>query len=279
MKIIGASLLIPALAAGVFTVLAVFRREWLIDRRGRAEEGAIGGKVSGSRSGTTRGGLLLVLLWAFILPAVYVIFDFHVLSRYLLPVIPAIIAAGIAGTARLAGPGDGSGAVPESRSVAGSGEKRGGRVWRMRAAVLAVAAVSMAQSLIFFNTVAVRPTVEFSRGLDEVLVPMGRYLSENTPPGAVVAAPDIGAIGYFSGREVLDLGGLVTPEINDMRRRIDVERIIDEGLYLDLGADYLVDRHTVPMRFDGRVINGHRFTALRDGVVSNLGIRKPDPRP
>jgi hypothetical protein len=106
---------------------------------------------------------------------------------------------------------------------------------------------------------------------------MGSWLKDNSPPGSVVATPDIGAIGYFSGREVLDLGGLVTPEINDMRRRIDVERIIDEGLYLDLGADYLVDRHREPSRFDGAVIRGTRFTALKEGTVSNLGIRKPDP--
>ena len=70
---------------------------------------------------------------------------------------------------------------------------------------------------------------------------------------------------------------MVTPEINDMRRRIDVERIIEEGLYLDLGADYLIDRHRVPARFDGKVIRGVRFTALKEGIVSNLGIRQPEP--
>jgi hypothetical protein len=261
LKVIGATVLLPALAAGVFAVSALVRR----------------GNMFEVREGASKGGLLLVVMWAFLLPAVYVIFDFHVLSRYLLPVIPAIVAVGTAGTARLAG-GTSVGADRGSGGTAGGAAGRsGGKTGRMRTAVLAVSAVSIVQSLVFFNTVVVGPTVEFSRGLDDVLVPMGEYLSENTPPGSVVASPDIGAIGYFSGREVLDLGGLVTPEINDMRREIDVERIIDEGLYLELGADYLVDRHTVPRRFDGRVIKGFRFTALRDGVVSNLGIRKPDP--
>jgi hypothetical protein len=185
-----------------------------------------------------------------------VIFDFHVLSRYLLPVFPAIIAVGLTGAARLFG---------------GAGKKT------MRRAIVIIAGAAMMQSLVFYFTVVVRPTREFSRGLDEVIVPMGRWLADNSPPGSVVASPDIGAIGYFSGREVLDLGGLVTPEINDMRRRIDVERIIDEGLYLDLGADYLVDRHHVPRRFDGSVIRGVLFTAMKEGVVSNLGIRSPDP--
>ncbi len=239
LKIIGATLLFPA-AAAVFAAAGILR-----DR-----------KFPDMGSGLSRGGLLFLLLWVFLLPAIYVIFDFHVLSRYLLPVIPAIVAVGIAGAARLL---------------------RYARPRTMRTVIILIAGATMLQSLVFYFTVVVSPTREFSRGLEEVLVPMGRWLAENSLPGSVVASPDIGAIGYFSGREVLDLGGLVTPEINDMRRKIDVERIIDEGLYLDLGADYLVDRHRVPRRFDGTVIRGVRFTALIGGVVSNLGIRKPDP--
>ena len=240
LKIIGATLLFPAAAAAVFFAAGIFRDRRLL-------EGV---------SGLSRGGLLLLLLWVFLLPAVYVIFDFHVLSRYLLPVIPAIVAVGIAGAARLL---------------------RNARPKTMQKVIVLIAAATMLQSLVFYFKVVVSPTREFSKGLDEVLVPMGRWLADNSPPGSVVASPDIGAIGYFSEREVLDLGGLVTPEINDMRKRIDVERIIDEGLYLDLGADYLVDRHQVPGRFDGTVIRGVRFTALREGIIPNLGIRKPDP--
>ena len=106
---------------------------------------------------------------------------------------------------------------------------------------------------------------------------MGRWLDMNADRDALVAAPDIGAIGYYSGRRVLDLGGLVTPEINDMRQSIDVERIIEEGLYLRFGPDYLVDRSDRPDRFAGEVIGGHRFTPVVRGRIENLGIRKPEP--
>jgi hypothetical protein len=240
LKIIGATLLLPALAAAAFTVAGLRPgsrlREW--------------------PAGLDRGGLLLILIWAYLLPALYVIFDFHVLSRYLLPVFPAIITVGFAGTARML----------SGRST---------RVFR--GVITVVAALTMIQSLIFYFAVVVKPTREFSRGLREVIVPMGEWLAGNSPPGSVVASPDIGAVGYFSHRKILDLGGLVTPEINEMRRRTDVERIIEDGLYLGLGADYLLDRSAEPRRFDGRVIRGVRFTALRDGSVPNLGIRKPEP--
>jgi len=106
---------------------------------------------------------------------------------------------------------------------------------------------------------------------------MGRWLASNSDEAAVVATPDIGAIGFYSGRKVLDLGGLVSPEINRMRARIDVERIIEEGLYLPFGADFLVDRSATAERFAGKVIAGVRFDAVMRGEMPNLGIRKPEP--
>jgi hypothetical protein len=131
--------------------------------------------------------------------------------------------------------------------------------------------------VIFYAVVVVPPTREFSRGLEDVIGGMGVWLSRNSAPDAVVAAPDIGAIGYYSGRRVLDLGGLVTPEINEMRQGMDVERIIEEGLYLRFDPDYLLDRSVTPARFAGRTIEGIRFVPVMEGVVGNLGIRQPDP--
>ena len=240
LKIITATLLLPALAA-----LALAAAWLLRDRR----------LLAGWR-GSFPGGVLLACAWVFALPAVYVLLDFHLLSRYLLPVFPALAAAGTVGAARLFG---------------------GPALRRMRSVLAVFTAATMIQSLAFYAAVVVRPTREFTRGLEEVIAPIGVWLGENTPEGTVVAAPDIGAIGWYSRRTVLDLGGLVSPQINRMRREIDLERIIDQGLYLEFGPDYFVDRHGEPLRFEGAVIRGVRFEAVASGSVSNLGIRKPDP--
>jgi arabinofuranosyltransferase len=45
------------------------------------------------------------------------------------------------------------------------------------------------------------------------MVRTARWVRQNTPAGAVVAAHDIGAVGYFSDRRLLDLAGLVSPEV------------------------------------------------------------------
>lgn len=52
-----------------------------------------------------------------------------------------------------------------------------------------------------------------TREIQEIDVKLGEWLSENTPPDALIAVDDIGAIGFLSGRRILDMHGLVSPEV------------------------------------------------------------------
>ncbi len=45
------------------------------------------------------------------------------------------------------------------------------------------------------------------------MVAVAQWLDRNTPPDAIIAAHDIGAIGYFTRRPILDLAGLISPEV------------------------------------------------------------------
>lgn len=51
------------------------------------------------------------------------------------------------------------------------------------------------------------------KNIQEIHVTMGRWLAANRPEPDVVAANDVGAIAYFSHRRILDLEGLVSPEV------------------------------------------------------------------
>jgi hypothetical protein len=44
---------------------------------------------------------------------------------------------------------------------------------------------------------------------------IGRRLAKNSPADAVVAVDNIGYIGYFSGRRILDMTGLIQKEVRD----------------------------------------------------------------
>jgi 4-amino-4-deoxy-L-arabinose transferase-like glycosyltransferase len=245
-RIMGATVLFPWIALLAGLAAGAFRRR------------APGWYLSESGSLREEPGVLLMLLWLFALPLAYVALDFQVLSRYLVPVVPAAIVLGATAWRKLV-----------ADVVAGA---------RKRRAVFSVfVALSILQSVVFYELVVVPPTRAFSEALETMVGGMGRWLDRNAPADALVAAPDIGVIGYYSHRRILDLGGLVTPEINRMRREIDVGRIIEEGLYLRFGPDYLVDRDPFPERFAREVIKGVRFETVMKGEVPNLGIRKPEP--
>lgn len=55
---------------------------------------------------------------------------------------------------------------------------------------------------------------DFSEGVLSTYRAVGEFLQTNTPENSRVAvAIDVGAIGYYSEREVIDLGGLNSPEV------------------------------------------------------------------
>jgi hypothetical protein len=72
--------------------------------------------------------------------------------------------------------------------------------------------------------------------IDSEMVATAKWISNNVPPGALVAAHDIGALGYFGGHDLVDLAGLVSPEVIPFLR--DEDKIT---AYLDArGVTYLV---------------------------------------
>jgi hypothetical protein len=57
------------------------------------------------------------------------------------------------------------------------------------------------------------------QNIEAMQVSIGRWVLANTPPTARLAVNDIGAIAFVSRREVLDLMGLVTPQILPYRQQ------------------------------------------------------------
>lgn len=56
------------------------------------------------------------------------------------------------------------------------------------------------------------------QNIEAMQVHLGRWVERHTPPTARLALNDVGAITYFSRREIVDLMGLVTPAIIRFRR-------------------------------------------------------------
>ena len=136
-------------------------------------------------------------------------------GRYVMPVIPLVVALGLGGLAGLLRP----------RSVQPLERVLGRAAW---AAVVLL-------GLIFWGWGALLYRRDV-RIIETEMVAAARWVATATPPGAVIAAHDVGALGYFGGRPILDLAGLISPDVIPFIR--DEARL---GLWLDeAGAQYLM---------------------------------------
>jgi hypothetical protein len=149
-----------------------------------------------------------------------------------------------------------------------------------RTVVLAtvLAALVLVQNLAVYRGAVLPQVRSFSAGLQESLIPMGRWLERHTPPGSLVATPDIGALGYFGHRPILDVGGLVTPQMVPFLLHEAPE---DAVAHFDFASfarpDYIVDRGPVPDALRQRSRFAPALTPLRLASVPNLGIARPTP--
>lgn len=72
--------------------------------------------------------------------------------------------------------------------------------------------------------------------IESEMVDSARWVADHTPPGALVAAHDIGALGYFGQRPLIDLAGLIDSSVVPiLRDEPALARYVSER-----GADYLM---------------------------------------
>ena len=152
-------------------------------------------------------GILGIYAWR--LPVVYQ----H--GRYVMPAMPVLFWLGMAGLVAFL-----------TRSSTGRIGWVLGRTW-----VISLGAVLV----IFFGIGAQTYAVDVAT-IESEMVDTARWVAANTPPGSLVAAHDIGAMGYFGGRDLVDLAGLISPEVVPfIRDETRLSAFLDEKQ-----VDYLV---------------------------------------
>ena len=118
----------------------------------------------------------------------------------------------------------------------------------------------------------------FTAGLEQSLVPWGRWFARETPPGAVIGTPDIGAIGYYSHRRVVDFAGLVTPRMVPLLQQAPQESLIANLAFEHIARpDYLLDRAPRANDLLARSRWAACLSPLGHASVPNLGVARPEP--
>lgn len=138
---------------------------------------------------------LLLFIWPMVLILVYAAWlplPFQH-GRYLIPALPAFILAGVAGVAW------------------------GMARWRRALGIRVVLRVLAASSALVFIAFAFVIGLNVYRTdvaiIDQEMVAQSLYIAENVPRDELLVIYDIGAVGYNTSRPLLDMAGLVSPEV------------------------------------------------------------------
>lgn len=176
-----------------------------------------------------------LLLYATRLPVTYQ----H--GRYVIPAMPVYFLLGLAG-------------------MTGWVKLRETRRWRRvigRTWVLSLGFV-----LITFWFVGAQAYARDVAVIESEMVAAAKWIERNTEPASLIAAHDIGALGYFGDRRLVDLAGLVSPQVIPfMRDEGQLAEFLDEQ-----GVNYL-------MTFPGwypQLVASRKIIFQTEGVFSPL---------
>jgi hypothetical protein len=142
---------------------------------------------------------------------------------------------------------------------------------------VAVTVVSYIINLLLLWKLVFPHALTFPRDMERSIGDIARYLRENTPSKSLVATPDIGMLGFYSERRIVDLGGLTHPAISRLWHEKGYESMIEDLAFLSIAeADFLVDRNTTPERWANHSARGRVCVPLLTRKISGLGIRQQD---
>lgn len=100
--------------------------------------------------------------------------------------------------------------------------------------------------------------------IETEMVEAAKWVNANLPPEALIAAHDIGALGYFDHHKLIDLAGLVSPDVIPFLR--DEARLAE---YLDQqGASYLV---AFPSLYPDLVLSAREVFSTHGVIAPMLG--------
>lgn len=150
-----------------------------------------------------------IIMYTTLLPVTYQY------GRYIMPAMPIFFIIGLIGTIKLI-------SLPNKHFLT----KVLTRGW-----VLSIILLSFG-----FFVIGGKAYSDNVRLIESEMVKCAQWINQNTPQESLIAAHDIGALGYFGNRRIIDLAGLISPEIIPiMRNEAELSTKLDQ-----MGADYLM---------------------------------------
>ncbi len=203
---------------------------------------------------------LLPWVWVTMVPVLYILRGVPVLSRYLLPLLPILSWLAWRAVERWWGGNNPDPAARRGAAVLGLG----------------LAALALTQNLFTYNNLVLPQVRSWTASMHQSLIPWAEWFAAHTPASSVIAARDIGALGYYGRRQVVDLAGLVTPKMVPILQKRTLEDATADFSFASFSRpEFLVD--CAPRAYD--LASRSRYSAalvpLGNASVPNLGIAHP----
>ncbi len=170
-------------------LLALTSRKWLVS----------------VRSPEFRARWFLPVAWGLGLPAFYIAGGAPVAGRYMMYGMPAYLLIGVSAWSTLLG----TEGFPAWLSL------------KRRQALVFASGVVTVGLVCFVQYKYLWHITKWPQGMDPRMIEIAAYLRENSRADETVAADQIGVLGYFGDRYVLDIMGLVSPEILPFKKSAD----------------------------------------------------------
>jgi hypothetical protein len=197
---------------------------------------------------------LIFFVWPVSLVLLYVITDADIISRYFITILPMFTFLGVK-------------MIDLSRN-------------RKYIFGILLFIIILFQSQILFYMYIKPRTDDFAEGVQECFIPIGRWFNTNTMPGTRILVNDVGAIGYYSQRYIIDAAALVNRDLTLNKKIMQTpveERTNTVNLLKFIDADYLVERDTIPVNNLYKIDN-YRLDFLFEKKFPSLGIADERPK-
>ena len=132
--------------------------------------------------------------------------------------------------------------------------------------------------IIFFRFV--KPYCDgYTVGVNNCLIPLGKWLNNNTPAGSRVFLVDVGAIGFYADRYIIDAAALINRDLDLNKKIRSAPHFEKEYIYNMLNfieTEYLIEKDTA-MTEPLKEIYNYRLEAVKYFIFPQLTVLDSKP--